>query len=364
MNKSAHLFKPLKIGRYELRNRVIMAPLTRRRATTDHIPTEIMATYYQQRASAGLIIAEATNISAQAVGYMNSPGIYNDIQIEAWKKVTKGVHKSGGLIFLQLWHTGRISHSLLQPNNNIPVSASSIKANGQINTPQGQMEMEVPRTLEIKEISRIIEDYKQAAINSIEAGFDGIEIHAANGYLPDQFLHDGSNHRKDIYGGSIANRCRFVLEVVEACCTVIGSDRVGIRLSPSGIYKDMMDSNPVALYEYLINYLNDFNLAYLHLMEPYVALDPPGKYSNYLKKVTPHFRKVYSGKLITNVNFNFESGNMAISSGVADAIAYGKLFISNPDLVERFKKSTSLNTWDENTFYYGGEKGYLDYPSH
>jgi len=362
MTKEAPLLKPVDIGKYQLRNRVIMAPLTRRRATDDLVPTDIMRIYYAQRASAGLIIAEATNISPQALGYMNSPGIFTMEQINAWKPITRAIHERGGVIFLQLWHVGRVSHPLLQPNHDLPVSASAIKADGVISTPEGHKTMVVPRALETAEVKSVVEDYRIASRNAITAGFDGVEIHGANGYLPEQFLRDGSNLRTDKYGGSIENRCRFVLEITEACCNEIGSDRVGIRLSPSGVVKDMFDSDPVALYEYLINKLNDFNLAYLHLMEPYAPLEPPEKYSKFLKVVTPHFRPFFKGSLITNVNYDYESGNKIIKEGNADMVAFGKLFISNPDLVERFRNNKPLSPWDKDTFYHGGEKGYIDYP--
>jgi N-ethylmaleimide reductase len=363
-NDTAPLLKQIRMGKLLLRNRVVMAPLTRRRATDEHVPTDIMRIYYGQRASAGLIIAEATNISLQAVGYMNSPGIFTDEQTEAWKPITAEVRKNGGLIFLQLWHVGRVSHPLLQPNQQLPVSASAMKASGMINTPQGQKEMVVPRALEEAEIAGIINDYADAAKRAVAAGFDGVEIHGANGYLPDQFLHDGSNNRTDRYGGSIEKRCRFVLEVTEACCKAIGSDRTGIRLSPSGIVKDMFDSDPAALYEHLITQLNRFNLAYLHLMEPYAALDPPEKFTHYITPVTPWFRKFFKGQVITNVGFDFDTGNMIIQQGHADMVAFGKLFISNPDLVERFTHGASLSYWDQETFYYGGGKGYIDYPEY
>jgi N-ethylmaleimide reductase len=362
LNKTAPLLKSVRIGNYELKNRVIMAPLTRRRATDTHVPTDIMPTYYEQRAGAGMIISEATNISPQAVGYMNSPGIYSLKQIEAWKNVTDAVHQKGGVIFMQLWHTGRVSHKLVQPENVMPVAPSAIKCKGEVLTPEGHKPFEIPRALESIEIPEIIKDYKIAALNAIEAGFDGIEIHGANGYLPDQFLHDGSNKRKDSYGGSIINRCRFVLEIVEACCQAIGGERVGIRLSPNGNYKDVFDSDPVALYDYLVNELNSFNLAYLHVMESYTPLEPAEKYKKYLKVVTPHYRKIYKGKLMTNVNFDFASGNKIIQEGHADMVAFGKLFISNPDLVERFEKGAPLAKWDKDTFYHGGKKGYIDYP--
>jgi len=361
MQKKPALLTPVKVGRYQLRNRIVMAPLTRRRATDSHVPTDIMKIYYEQRASAGLIIAEAANISLQANGYMNCPGIYTNEQIDAWKLVTKAVHDKGGLIFLQLWHVGRISHPLLQPNGQLPVSASAIKAVGTQKTPEGQKEMVTPRALETNEIPGIINDFRNAAENAIKAGFDGVEIHGANGYLLDQFLHDSSNIRTDDYGGSMENRARLMMEVTESCCKAIGSDRVGIRLSPSGIYKDMFDSNPVELFEYVISELNEYQLAYLHLLEPLVALEPEEKYNNYLKIITPYFRKFYKGTLITNCGFNFDTGNKTIKNGDADLVAFGKLYISNPDLVERFATNAPLSPWDTDTFYYGGEKGYIDY---
>ncbi|RLD55056.1 MAG: alkene reductase [Bacteroidetes bacterium] len=362
LHKKPALLRSVSLGNLILKNRVAMAPLTRRRATEDHVPTDIMATHYQQRASAGLIIAEAANISAQGTGYMNTPGIYTPQQIEAWKPVTSAVHKNGGKIFLQIWHVGRVSHPLLQDDGKLPVSASAIKAEGKQKTPEGQKEMVVPRALETDEIPEVVQNFKNAAINAIEAGFDGVEIHAANGYLIDQFLHDGSNIRTDEYGGSIENRSRFLFEVVEKVSKAIGPEKTGIRLSPSGIFKDMFDSNPVELYGYVISKLNDYNLAYLHILEPMVALEPAHKYEKYLKEVTPHFRKLYNGVLITNCGFDFQTGNRIIENGHADMVAFGKLFISNPDLVERFEKGADLNPWDANAFYTNGPEGYIDYP--
>jgi N-ethylmaleimide reductase len=362
MENIPELLQPFSTDKLNFKNRVAMAPLTRRRANDDHVPTDIMRIYYEQRSSAGLIIAEATNISLQAVGYMNSPGIFTRRQIETWKTITKAVHNKEGKIFLQLWHVGRVSHPLLQPGQQLPVSSSAINARSIINTPEGHKEMVIPRALETDEIPVIVNDYKQASMNAIEAGFDGVEIHSANGYLPDQFLHDGSNTRTDQYGGSFENRSRFVLEILESCCLAIGSERVGIRLSPSGSNQGMFDSNVVKLYEYLIQKLNDFNLAYLHLMEPYSPLEPENKYAHYLKVVTPYFRPYFNGTLITNVGYDFETGNKIISDGNADLVAFGKLFISNPDLVEKFALNAPLNPWDKDTFYYGGPKGYIDYP--
>ena len=362
LHKKAALLRSVSLGNLMLKNRVAMAPLTRRRATDNYVPTEIMATHYQQRASAGLIIAEATNISLQGTGYMNTPGIYTPQQIEAWKSVTKAVHEKSGKIFLQIWHVGRVSHPLLQEDGNLPVSASAIKADGKQKTPEGHKEMVVPRALETDEIPGIVLDFKNAAINAINAGFDGVEIHAANGYLIDQFLHNGSNIRTDKYGGSIENRARFLFEVVEEVSKAIGPEKTGIRLSPSGIFKDMFDSNPIELYEYIISKLDDYNLAYLHILEPMVALEPAHKYEKYLKEVTPHFRKFYKGLLITNCGFDFHSGNRIIENGHADMVAFGKLFISNPDLVERFERGADLSPWDVDTFYTNGPKGYTDYP--
>jgi N-ethylmaleimide reductase len=362
MEKTPPILSPYKMGIFSLRNRVIMAPLTRRRATDDHTPTSLMQSYYEQRSSAGLIIAEATNISPQAVGYLNTPGIFTKAHIEGWKKITHAVQQKGGIIFLQLWHVGRVSHNLLQPGQKAPVSASAIAVEEMITTPEGKKQMPVPRALETSEIKNIVHDYKLAAINAMSAGFDGIEVHGANGYLPDQFLHDGSNHRRDRYGGSIENRCRLILEIIQACCDAIGSGRVGVRLSPSGINKGMFDSDPVPLYSYLVNELNQFKLTYLQIMEQYPKFDPVPKYEKYLQVVTPFFRKIYTGILMTNSGYNFESGNKIISEGHADLVAFGKLFIANPDLPLRFAKGAALNSWDDSTFYYGGEKGYLDYP--
>lgn len=363
MNKQAPLLKPLKVGRYTLRNRVVMAPLTRRRATDDHVPTDLMRIHYRQRASAGLIIAEATNISPQGTGYINSPGIYSQEQVEAWKLVTDAVHEEGGLMFLQLWHVGRVSHPSLQPGGQLPVSSSAIAAEGNINTPNGHQDMVAPRALEVSDIKEVVGDYRKACLKAMEAGFDGVEIHGANGYLPDQFLHESSNTRTDQYGGCFENRSRFLFEIVESCCDAIGKDRVGLRLSPSGSNKDMFDSDVISLFEYVITRLNDYDMAYLHIMEPYAPLEPAEKFKHYLKEVTPYFRKFYKGNLITNVGFEYDTANKIIKDGYADLVAFGRLFISNPDLVARFATGTPLNIWDENTFYYGTEKGYIDYPS-
>jgi N-ethylmaleimide reductase len=352
------LLEPYQLGRLKLNNRLVMSPLTRRRAGKCGVPGEMNALYYAQRASAGLIIAEASQISPQGVGYMNTPGIHSDEQVEGWKIVTNAVHEKGGLIFLQLWHVGRVSHSLLQPDNMLPVSASAISGGDFITTPRGKMPMEVPRPLELSEISGIVEDYRKAASNAIEAGFDGVEIHAANSYLLDQFMHSSSNDRTDIYGGSIENRCRFTLEVTDAICNEIGSEKTGIRLSPSNIRYGMDDENPAELFGYVIRELNKRNLSYLHLVESMASLEG---HPHMIPQVAKHFRSHYSGTLITAGNYTPESGREALGNGIADLVAFGRLFIANPDLPERIASNAPLNTPDIDTFYTRGPEGYVDY---
>ncbi len=352
------LLTPYQLGPYNIPNRVIMAPLTRRRAGKRNVPKSMMATYYTQRSSAGLIIAEASQISPQGIGYIDTPGIHSGEQIQAWKKVTDSVHEECGKIFLQLWHVGRYSHSLLQPDGQLPVAPSPVRAKGTVNTPEGYKDRETPRALKSEEIPGIVDQYRVAAINAMLAGFDAVEIHGANGYLLDQFLQDGTNHRDDAYGGPVENRARLMLEVTQAVAKVWSSDKVGIRLSPSGIMHDMYDSNPAITFGYLIEQLNALNLCYLHLIEP---LEPVDHLKQYLKQVTPHFRKIYKGTLMCNAGFDFDTGNKIINDGNADLVAYGKLFISNPDLVERFRTGAPLRPWDKSTFYTGGERGYIDY---
>jgi len=352
------LFTPKTVGNLELPNRIVMAPLTRSRASIDGLPSDIMAEYYRQRAGAGLIISEATNISRQGTGYPYTPGIYSKVQIEKWKTVTKAVHEAGGIIFMQLWHVGRHSHTWYQVADDLPVSASAIKEEGSIKTPDGVKKTITPRSLELDEIKKIIKEYGQAAQNAIDAGFDGVEIHGANGYLIDQFIQDGTNKRNDEYGGLVENRSRFLFEVVEEVIGCIGKHRTGLRLSPSGTRMDMSDTDPVATFGYIINRLNEYDLAYLHLLEP---LEDVSHLPHYLDKVTPSFRKIYNGTLITNGGFDCNSGNQALKNDEADLIAYGKPFISNPDLVIKFKNCTPLKPWDVRTFYTQGEEGYLDY---
>ena len=334
-----------------------MAPMTRLRAL-ETIPQPIMATYYAQRATAGLIVTECTMVSPLSYGYMNCPGIYSPEQVAAWKQITDAVHTKGGKIFLQLWHCGRISHSSLL-GGELPVAPSAIAATGTLHTPEGKRSLETPRALETHEISEIVEQFRKGAENALAAGFDGVELHGAFGYLIDQFLQDGSNQRTDEYGGSIENQARFLLEVVAAVASVWGADRVGIKLSPSNTFYGMYDSNPEATFSYVLNALNRFNLAYVHLMEPN-EVDLATR--DVLNPVTPLFRPIYKGTLMTNGGYDQEKGNGVLASGHADLVSFGKLFLANPDLPKRFELNTSLNTPDPKTFYAPDEKGYTDYP--
>lgn len=352
------LFSPIQIGKLSLKNRVFMAPLTRCRSVVDNVPNDLMATYYAQRASAGLIISEATQISTQGIGYPYTPGIHTEAQVEGWKKVTKAVHDKGGAIFLQLWHVGRISHSTYHEGA-LPVAPSAIKPSGEVYTFEGMKEYETPRALEIDEIKEIVKDYARGAKNAREAGFDGVEIHGANGYLMDEFLRDGTNIREDAYGGNIENRSRFLFEVIEAVVAEIGADKTGIRLSPSGTFNDMTDSNPQTHFTYVCEKLNDYGLAYLHIVD---ALESDIRHGANVVELSA-LRDAYKGVLITCGGYDKERGDTVIENHQADAVAYGVLFISNPDLPERFKINADLNEPDTNTFYTQGEKGYIDYPS-
>ena len=342
----------------ELSNRMVMAPMTRSRADKNNVPTDLMAKYYRQRSSAGLIISEGTQISEQGIGYPWTPGIHTDEQVKGWKKVTKAVHEEDSKIFAQIWHVGRVSHPMYH-DGEPPVAPSAVKPEGQIFTADGMKDFLTPRALDTDEIPGIIEDYAQAARNAIEAGFDGVEIHGANGYLIDQFLKDGTNNRTDKYGGSFEYRSRFAVEVVEAVSDAIGSERTGIRFSPAGRNQGISDSNPKGTFSYLLEQLNSFDLAYIHLMEP---MGDVSNLENYPTQVTKYFRKVYNGTIITNAGYDRKSGNKAIEEGVADLVAYGRLFLANPDLPARFEANAKLNNPDKSTFYGGDEEGYTDYP--
>lgn len=359
MTIAKNLFTPIQLGRYELPNRIVMAPLTRNRAGAGNVPQPLNALYYQQRASAGLIISEASQVCPQGQGYPATPGIHSAEQVAGWKAVTQAVHDQGGHIFLQLWHVGRISHPSFQPEGALPVAPSAIQPKGDAMTYDGMQPFVTPRALELDEIPGIIDQYRQGAKNALEAGFDGVEVHGANGYLLDQFLRDGTNHRTDDYGGSLENRARLLLEVTQAAVEVWGSDRVGVRLSPSSTFNDMADSDPKTTFGYAIQALNVFNLAYLHLLEPSEA---DLRYGG-TPIPTREFRPLYNGTLMVNWDYDQATGHQAIASGDADLVSYGKLFIANPDLPRRFEENAPLNEPNFDTFYGGGAEGYTDYPS-
>jgi len=354
MTNTKHLFKPLSLGSLEISNRMIMAPLTRCRAT-GHMPNDLMREYYTQRASAGLIITECTMVTPGTSAFANDPGIYSDEQVEAWKKITDSVHDAGGKIFMQIWHAGRAAHPALNDGKNT-VSASPIAIEGGSTTPAGHFEYEQPEALTEEEIKGIVEDFRKGAENAKKAGFDGVEVHSANGYLLDQFLRDGSNQRDDIYGGSWHNQVRFLSEVITAVSDVFTPHRVGVRFSPLNGFNDMKDSDPVALVKYLAAHLNPVDLAYVHIMRA----DFKGE--QIADVVTP-FRELYNGTLILNMGYSPEEAAEAIESHTADAIAFGTAFLANPDLPERIREGAELNKPDPDTFYSSGAEGYTDYPT-
>lgn len=335
-----------------------MAPLTRCRSVENNVPNDLMATYYAQRASAGLIISEATQISTQGIGYPCTPGIHTKAQVEGWKKVTKAVHDKEGMMFLQLWHVGRISHSAYH-GGALPVAPSAIKPSGEVYTFEGMKDYETPRVLSVEEIKEIVKAYATGAKNAIEAGFDGVEIHSANGYLLDQFLRDGTNIREDEYGGNIENRSRFLFEVIEAVIAEIGADKIGLRLSPSGTFNDIKDSDPQKHFTYVCEKLNAYGLAYLHIVD---ALEGDIRHGANVVELSM-LRDAYKGVLITNGAYDKQRGDTAIQNHQADAVAYGVLFLANPDLLERFKTNAEFNEADPDTFYTQDEKGYVDYPT-
>jgi len=351
------LFSPVKLGSIAMSNRMVMAPLTRNRSSMEGVPQDINVTYYEQRATAGLIITEATPISAMGHGYPLLPGIYTDAQVDGWKKVTDAVHAKGGKIVIQLWHVGRISHPTLL-NGATPVAPSPVKPAGKAFTFNGLVDYVEPRALDASELPGIVADYVQASKNAIKAGFDGVEIHSANGYLLDQFLRDGSNKRSDIYGGSIENRARFLMEVTKAVVDATGSDKVGLRLSPVNPFNDIKDSNPQAVFNYVTEQLNQFNLAYLHVVEGGIHGGGVADAFDF-----DAMRKLCKSPYMANLSYDKVRGNAAIASGHTDAVAYGVPFIANPDLVERFRQDAPLNEADSKSFYGGTEKGYTDYPT-
>ncbi len=352
------LLSPFKLGPYDLPNRMVMAPLTRNRAGASNIPGPLNAEYYEQRSSAGLIITEASQISPQGVGYPSTPGIHSSRQVEGWQKVVEGVHRKGGRIFLQLWHVGRISHPSLQPDGALPVAPSAIRPAGDAFTNDGLQPFVTPRALETEEIPLLVDQYRDAARNALEAGFDGVELHAANGYLLDQFLRDGSNQRSDAYGGSIDKRIRLLLEVTETISSVWSSDCIGVRISPLNPFNDMHDSDPEATFSYVAKRLNDYDLAYLHVVEGAIgsAGDPGPAFDLRI------LAELFTGPYMVNGDYDRERGNAAVASGHADLVSFGRLFLANPDLPERFANDAPLNTPDPETFYGGDARGYTDYP--
>jgi 2,4-dienoyl-CoA reductase-like NADH-dependent reductase (Old Yellow Enzyme family) len=344
------LFDPVQLGEWQLPNRIIMAPLTRCRASEGRVPNELMAEYYRQRATAGLIISEATSVDPMGVGYPDTPGIWSDAQVEGWKKITAAVHQAGGKIILQLWHVGRISDPIYL-DGALPIAPSAIQPKGHVSLVRPHKEFVQPRALELKEIPAIVEAFRKGAENAKKAGFDGVEIHGANGYLLDQFLQSGSNHRTDVYGGSLENRARLMLEVTDAVISVWPAGRVGMHLAPRRDSHDMSDENPRETFTYLAHELAKRKIAFICTRE----YTDDGS-------LTPAIKKAFGGAVIANEKFDFNSAQIAVRSGAVDAVAFGKLFIANPDLVTRFKQESPLNEWDSKTFYASGAKGYTDYP--
>ena len=355
------LFEPYQLGPIELSNRMVIAPMTRRRAENEGLsPNDIMVTYYEQRASAGLIVTEGSQVSPEGYGYTHTPGCYSEEQVEGWKKITRAVHVKGGKIFLQIWHVGAFSHPLLQPEGRLPLSASDVAPPGEVLTLEGHKPYVSPKPMTHEEIRKTVEDFANATRNAKAAGFDGVEIHGAHNYLIDQFLQDGSNKRDDEYGGSLENRARFLFEVLDAVCDAWEPERVGIRLSPAVNRLGNGDSNPTQTFSYVIERLNEYNLAFLHISE---FGRPDFRDNEDANTLLPFYRKIYKGTLISCGSYSKESAMRTLDDGKADLIAFGKPFISNPDLVERFKLDESLNPPRKETFYHGGAKGYIDYPA-
>lgn len=352
------VLSPYTRGPFQLPNRAVMAPMTRSRAGQGNVIAPLAREYYVQRASASLLITEATQVSQQGVGYIGTPGIYSEEQIAGWSAVTKAVHDAGGRIFAQLWHVGRISHTSLQPGGQAPVAPSAIAAKGSTYTPEGLQPFSTPRALDTSEIAGVVQQFVEGAKNAKRAGFDGIQLHGANGYLIDQFLRDGSNQRTDAYGGSVQNRARFLLEVTEAVLGVWGGDRVSVRLSPTAAFNDMADSNPLATFSYAARELSALQVGWLHVVEPLSKPAVPAS-----ERITPALRKVFAQALIANGGYTLETANRAIATGEADLVSFGALFLANPDLPKRFAKNAALNTPDPSTYYGGDAKGYTDYPA-
>jgi len=358
---SNNVFEPFQSGKIEFKNRMVMAPMTRSRSdNAGNVATALTAAYYRQRASAGLIVTEGTFISEEAVGVINVPGIYTAAQIDGWKLTTDAVHQEGGKIFAQLWHTGAYSHPDLHQGRK-PLAPSSVNPNQQVFTAEGLKPSVEPQPMSVEDIKRTVQDFKQAAINAFDAGFDGVELHAANGYLLQQFFSKNSNQRDDEYGGSVENRARILFDILDELKTAVDINRVAVRLNPSlhGIMGILADDETIAVYDYIVTRLNDYGLAYIHLIEPFtdVSNNP-----NAIQEVAKHFRKLFKGAIIINRAFTKDTANKVLKEGDADLVSFGVPFLANPDLVERFKTNAPLNTPDPNTFYTPGEKGYTDYP--
>ncbi|HEV7601675.1 MAG TPA: alkene reductase [Bradyrhizobium sp.] len=357
MSTATKLFEPYKLGPLTLPNRLVMAPLTRNRAVAGMVPNPLAVEYYGQRASAGLLITEASQVSQQGQGYQDTPGIYSKEQVAGWRKVTDRVHERGGRIFIQIWHVGRISHTSLQPDGGAPVAPSALKAKTKTFVNGTFADVSEPRAVTLEEIPGIIESFRRGAANAVEAGFDGVEIHGANGYLLDQFAKDGTNKRTDAYGGGIENRARLMLEVSKVVAAEAGPERTGIRISPVTPANDVSDSEPQPLFEHIVDHLNALKLTYIHVVEG--ATGGP-------RDIAPFdyasLRKRFTGAYIANNGYDFELANKVLEAGEADLIAFGKPFLANPDLVERLKRGAPLNAPDKATFYGGGAEGYTDYP--
>jgi N-ethylmaleimide reductase len=361
-DSSLSLFTPVQVGPYKLHNRIVMAPMARARSDADRAPTDLVPIYYAQRASAGLLVTEATHISPDSVSGRGTSAIHTEPQVQAWRRVTEAVHAAGGLIFQQIYHLGRKQHQSFLPGGCPPIAPSAIAANGKVTTADGPQPFSVPRALETDEIPKIVAQFRQGALNSIRAGFDGVEIHAANAYLIDQFLRDGTNKRTDKYGGSIENRARFLIEIIEACGGAIGMNRVGVRFSPHFCFDGISDSNPVALFSYLASRLDELGVAYLHLVEGLARGTPVGPAADGTP-LLPILRKLFTGPLILNGEYTLQTATEAIASGQADLVSFGELFISNPDLPRRFELGAPLAVPNPATYRGGGAEGYIDYPT-
>ncbi|CAM3697291.1 alkene reductase [Polynucleobacter antarcticus] len=365
MSGKEMMFTPVRLGSIELKNRLVMAPLTRMRAIAGDVPNPLAQVYYSQRAGAGLIITEATQISPLGMGYPATPGIYSAEQTAAWKKIVEAVHAQDGKIVAQLWHVGRISHSSLHPEQGLPQAPSAIAPSGQTYGADWKLHpYEIPQAMTLEDIARLIKEFAVASQNAKVAGFDGVEIHSANGYLLDQFLQDKTNQRNDQYGGSINNRLRLLGEVIESVATVFPSDCIGVRLSPYGSFNDISDSDPISLFNAVMQKLNTYQLSYVHMIEPRSTTAGGNDQVDTEAPITSEiFRAAYQGKFISAGGYDQAMGEAVLEAGLADAIAYGRLYISNPDLAERFKQGAALNAYDRATFYGGAEAGYTDYPA-